>query len=273
MSLKLLVLISLTFIIAGLFYAFYPRIENFFVFFPETLLEFTPDELNLRYEDVYFETEDGERLHGWFFPVEEKSPVVLFCHGNAGNISHRLENIKLLVDQKLQVFIFDYRGYGRSSGSPSEKGLRLDGLAAHDYLTKRADISAAQIIPFGRSLGATVAMEISIGRKTRSMMIEGAFTSTREMARTMPLFYPISFMLPRSYDNLEKIGRVTVPKLVIHGTEDEIVPFSMGKRLFEAASPPKYFFPVDGAGHNDTFTTGAEIYAETIARFTHKSSI
>ncbi len=104
-------------------------------------------------------------------------------------------------------------------------------------------------------------------------MIEGAFTSTREMARTMPLFYPISFMLPRSYDNLEKIGFVTVPKLVIHGTEDEIVPFSMGKRLFEAASPPKYFFPVDGAGHNDTFTTGAEIYAETIARFTHKSSI
>ncbi|MEE8299874.1 MAG: alpha/beta hydrolase [Desulfatiglandales bacterium] len=266
-------LICLILLIGAAFYVFYPKIEDFFVFFPEKSFDRTPDELNLHYKEVYFHTEDGERLHGWLFPMKEEVPVILFCHGNAGNISHRLENIKPLLDQGLQVFIFDYRGYGRSSGMPSEKGLYLDGLAAYDYLIRREHIPPNKIIPFGRSLGATVAIEISQKREVRSIIIESAFTSTKEMARSMALFHLLSFFLPAHYNNLKKIGNVTIPKLIIHGKEDEIVSFSMGERLFEAAKAPKYFFPVQDAGHNDTFIVGGRRYFETILRFAYHSKI
>jgi fermentation-respiration switch protein FrsA (DUF1100 family) len=158
-------LLCLVFLIVTSFYLFYPKIENFFVFFPETAFDSTPHELNLRYRDIYFHTEDGERLHGWFFPLKEEFPLILFCHGNAGNVSHRLENIGPLLEQRLQVFIFDYRGYGKSSGRPSEKGLYLDGLAAYDYLTNEERIPPTNIIPFGRSLGAAVAIEIALRRR------------------------------------------------------------------------------------------------------------
>lgn len=273
MPLKLLYLFCLIALVAGSFYFFYPKIEGFFVFFPESDFDCTPNEFGLEYRDVYFQTGDGETLHGWFFELERESPVILFCHGNAGNISHRLENIEFLLNQKLQVFIFDYRGYGKSSGKPSERGLYLDGLAAYDYLTRREDVSASKIIPFGRSLGATVAIEISLRKKVRSLIIEGAFTSTQEMARTMPLFYAFSSLLPAHHNNLKKIGEVTVPKLIIHGKKDEIVPFSMGEKLFQASKPPKYFFSVDDGGHNDTFTVGGRQYLETIAAFVSHSKI
>ncbi len=264
-------LILLILIIALLAYLFYPRIESFFIFFPETHLDYTPDELHMAYKEVYFPSADGERLHGWFFPLKAECPVILFCHGNAGNISHRLENVRLLLREKLQVFLFDYRGYGRSSGSPSERGIYLDGLAAYDYLAEKERIPQAQIIAFGRSLGAAVAIEISLKRGVRSLITESAFTSTREVARSTALFFPLSYLLPAHYSNLKKIGRVAVPKLVIHGKADEIIPFSMGMRLFEAAKAPKYFLPLEGAGHNDTFLVGGRSYFEAFARFAYTS--
>ncbi len=140
MPIKWAYLICLILLMGASFYIFYPKIENYFVFFPETPFDQTPSDLNLDHKEVYFLSEDGRKLHGWFFPLKEELPVILFCHGNAGNISHRLENIRLLLDQKVQVLVFDYRGYGRSSGRPSEKGLYLDGLAAYDYLTKKEHI-------------------------------------------------------------------------------------------------------------------------------------
>jgi len=266
-------LVLLILIIALLICIFYPRIESFFIFFPETQLDYTPDELNLGYREVYFTAADGERLHGWLFPLKGECPVILFCHGNAGNISHRLENVRLLLREKLQVFVFDYRGYGRSSGSPSERGIYLDGLAAYDYLVEEDRISPANIIPFGRSLGAAVAIEISLNRKVRSLVVESAFTSTREMARSTALFFPVSYLLPAHYNNLKKIGRVTVPKLIIHGKADEIIPFSMGPMLFEAAKDPKYFLPLERAGHNDTFIVGGRSYFEAFARFAKNSHL
>jgi fermentation-respiration switch protein FrsA (DUF1100 family) len=266
-------LILLILIMAFLVYVFYPRIESFFIFFPETHLDGTPEELELHYKEVYFNTEDGKRLHGWFFPLHGESPVVLFCHGNAGNISHRLENVRLLVREGLQVFLFDYRGYGRSSGSPSEHGIYLDGLAAYDYLVKQEGISPATIIPFGRSLGAAVAIEICLRRKVRSLITESAFTSTRDVARSTALFFPVSYLLPAHYNNLRKIGQITVSKLIIHGKDDEIIPFSMGKRLFEAAKAPKHFLPLEKAGHNDTFIVGGREYFEALARFSYESKL
>lgn len=273
MPISWIYLICLVVLIVASFYLFYHKIENFFVFFPETAFDSTPHEVNLHYRDVYFHTEDGKRLHGWFFPLREEFPLILFCHGNAGNISHRLENIRPLLEQRLQVFIFDYRGYGKSSGTPSENGVYLDGLAAYDYLVKRERIPPTNIIVFGRSLGAAVAIEIALKRRVRSIIIENAFTSIKEMARSLALFHLFSFLLPAHYNNLKKIGYVATPKLIIHGKEDEIVTFSMGRKLFDAAKDPKYFFPVEGAGHNDTFIVGGRRYFETVSAFAYHSRI
>lgn len=266
-------LILFVFLLGFSFYFFYPKIENFFIFYPDRSLETVPTDWGLNYEDVSFEAGDGTRLHGWFFSLQGKNPCILFCHGNAGNISHRIENVKLLVDYGLQVFIYDYRGYGRSGGRPSETGIYQDGLAACDYLVKRKKISPDRIIIFGRSLGAAVAMEIATKRDIRSLIIESAFTSTKDMAKSMFLFQLLSPFLPPHYNNLEKIRAVTVPKLIIHGEIDEIVPFSMGQRLYQTASDPKYFLPIRGAGHNDTYFVGGNRYFQIFSDFAKNSRI
>lgn len=272
-SIKWPYLIGLILLLAASFYLFYPKIENFFVFFPETPFDLTPAEMPLNYDEVYFNTQDGKSLHGWFFPLEGEFPVILFFHGNAGNISHRLENIRLLLEQKLQVFIFDYRGYGKSSGRPSEKGIYRDGLQAYDYLVEARHLPPSRIILFGRSLGAAVAIEVALKKDARSIIIESAFTSTKDMAKTMSLFRLFSRFLPPNYNNLEKIAHVSIPKLIIHGEEDEIVPFSMGQKLFTASKAPKYFIGLEKAGHNDTYLVGGEKYFQTIAAFARDSKI
>ena len=138
-------------------YLFYPWIENFFVFYPYRTLDAMPETMGLQYRDAYFDAENGETLHGWYFPNRNEGPVILFCHGNAGNISHRLDHINRLLAKGLRVFIFDYRGYGKSRGRPSEKGVYLDGMAAYDYLIQREDILPEDIVPYGHSLGAAEA--------------------------------------------------------------------------------------------------------------------
>ena len=266
-------LILLVLFFAASFYFFYPKIENFFIFYPDRSLETTPANWGLKYEDVSFEARDGTKLHGWFFPLPGKGPTILFSHGNAGNISHRIDNIKRLLDCGLQVFIYDYRGYGRSGGKPSEIGLYQDGLAAYDYLVERKGISPDRIIPFGRSLGAAVATEIATKRDVRSLIIESAFTSTRDMAKNMFLFQLLSPFLPHHYNNLGKIKSIAVPKLIIHGEADEIIPFSMGEMLYRAANAPKYFFPIHGAGHNDTYFIGGKKYFQIFSGFAKNSRI
>ncbi|MBN1102498.1 MAG: alpha/beta hydrolase [Deltaproteobacteria bacterium] len=267
MPVQWIYLVCLVALCGALFYLFYPRVENFFVFFPQRSLEFSPQALGLPYKDVTFESGDGKRLHGWYFASRQEGPVILFCHGNAGNISHRLDNVSRLLGKGLRVFIFDYRGYGKSEGRPSEKGIYADGLAAYDYLLHREGISADEIVPFGRSLGGAVAVEVALGRRVKALVLESAFTSMRDMAKTMPLFLPISPFVPDHYNNLEKVSRVKVPLLVIHGDADELIPFSMGERLYAAAGAPKFFYPIRGAGHNDTYVVGGEGYFRNFATF------
>ena len=266
-------LILLVFFLAAAFYFFYPKIENFFIFYPDRSLETVPSDWDLNFEDVSFEAGDGTKLHGWFFPLPGKEPTILFCHGNAGNISHRIENVKLLLDYGLQVFIYDYRGYGRSGGRPSETGIYQDGLAAYDYLVERKKILPDRIIPFGRSLGAAVAIEIATRRDVRSLIIESAFTSTKDMAKSMFLFQLLSPFLPPHYNNLRKIKGIHVPILIIHGESDEIVPFSMGQRLYQAAFVHTLFFHLRGAGHNDTYFIGGEGYFQIFSGFAKNSRI
>jgi fermentation-respiration switch protein FrsA (DUF1100 family) len=184
-----------------------------------------------------------------------------------------LENIKLLFEQDLQVFIFDYRGYGKSKGSPSETGLYQDGLAAYDYLVQERGILPDRIILFGRSLGAAVAIHIAVERDVRSLILESAFTSTKDMARTMFLFRIFSPFVPAHYNNLQKLKHILIPKLIIHGNRDELVPFSMGKKLYGSAHPPKYFMPIEGAGHNDTYSIGGKRYFQALNAFAKNSEI
>ena len=253
---------------------FYPQLENSIIFYPDKNLDDNPSNWNLSCKDVRFVTSDGEKLHGWFFPLSGKAPVLLFCHGNAGNISHRIENVERLVNRGISVFLFSYRGYGLSSGRPSENGIYRDGVAAYDYVTESEKISPDRIAVFGRSLGGAVAIEVALQRKVRCMIIENTFTSIRGMSKTLFPWLLFSPFLPHHYDNITKIADVSVPKLIVHGKNDKIVPFKMGKELFALATGNKIFLPVDGAGHNDTYVVGGKAYFDAIANFTssHTSS-
>lgn len=268
------IIIIILLILTALAFSFnYKKIENYFVFSPQKTLDCDPGDFHLKWRDVFINAPDGNILHGWIFPVDSNAPFILFCHGNAGNISHRLDNIRLLTEMKLNALIFDYSGYGRSSGKPSEEGLYLDALAAFDYLVNEEKIRPENIILFGRSLGAAAAIDVATKRNPKSLIIESGFLSTRDMARHMPAFSILSPFLPADYNNIRKIPLVSVPKLIIHGTRDDIVPFSMGKKLFESANSPKYFYPINGAGHNDTYAVGGKEYVDVFKNFVRGSSI
>jgi len=266
-------LVALVLILVTSFFLFYPRVESFFIYFPQSHFDFSPEEFRLQYKEAFFNTEDGKRLHGWFFQAGKNSPVILHFHGNAGNISHRLDLVQPFQRKGFSTFLFDYRGFGKSSGRPSETGLYRDGIAAWTYLAEKEKIAQERIVLHGHSIGAAVAIEVALEKKVRGLVIESAFTSTKDMAKGMALFALFSPLLPAHYNNIEKIGRVSVPKLIVHGDRDEIVPFSMGQKLFEAATDPKFFYPVKDAGHNDVFIVGGEKYFEVFAEFARNGKL
>jgi uncharacterized protein len=244
------------------------RIEDRFIFHPDHVTDRDPSHIGLTFENVFFTTQDGIRLHGWFIPHEDARATLVWFHGNAGNISDRLLNIKLLHDRiNTNIFIFDYRGYGRSEGSVSEKGTYLDGEAAIAYLLGRDDAATRKLILFGRSLGAAVAAEMATRFTTLGLILESPFVSIREMAREIFPSLPISWLLRTRYDTLEKVRLVKTPILVLHGDRDATVPFAHGKRVFEVASQPKRFHRIVGASHNDTFVVGGEEYYEILREF------
>ena len=243
-------------------------IEQRLLYFPDPQIVATPAVFDLQYEEVTLTTSDNVKLHGWFVPGEDGKPVVLFFHGNAGNISHRLDNIRLLHKLGMAVFIFDYRGFGKSQGTPSEKGLTRDAIAALNWLKSR-DWSDDQIVYFGRSLGAGVAVNLAEKHPPAKLILETPFTSVRAMGR---YHYPIlnitlGWMLRDQFDNLEKINQIDVPLLIFQGDRDSIVPESMARALFAEASEPKNFHLIKGAGHNDTYERGGNEYWEVWRRF------
>lgn len=242
--------------------------EEKFIFYPSDKIDETPRDHGLAFDDIYFATTDGVRLNGWFVPYPGAQTTLLWFHGNAGNISHRLENIKLLHDKvKINVFIFDYRGYGRSGGNVSEEGTYRDGEAALNYLRTREDVGKERIVFFGRSLGAAVAVELATREKCLALILETPFASIREMAKVVFPLLPIGPLLRTRYDVVEKIRKVKVPVLVLHGDRDEVVPFEQGKKVFEAAPNPKEFYTIRGAHHNDTYIVGGEAYFAVLKNF------
>ncbi|MBI3988988.1 MAG: alpha/beta hydrolase [candidate division NC10 bacterium] len=240
--------------------------EKRLIFYPHKTIIATPADEGLAYDDVSFKTSDGVVLNGWFVPGKPGSATLLWFHGNAGNISHRVENITLLHNLLgIHVFIFDYRGYGRSEGKVSEKGTYRDAEAAYTYLRSRKDLDPSKIVFFGRSLGAAVAVEMALRAQCAGLILESPFTSIREIANHV--FPLVGFLFRTRYDSLSKIKRIRVPLLILHGDQDEIVPFSMGRRLFEAANEPKEFYRIKGADHNDTYLVGGIAYFEALGRF------
>ena len=240
--------------------------EKGIVFFPDPHLVGTPGDWGLSYEDAWFNAADGAKLHGWWVP-KPGAPVFLWFHGNAGNISHRLENIRLLHDLVgVQVFIFDYREYGRSQGRISREGTFLDAAAAYRYVADLRQIPPSEVILFGRSLGTVLATDVATLWPCRCLILESPFTNSSDMARQL-LPFMVDWRPKVPYDNLGKIGQVNVPVLVIHGSHDEIIPVDMGRRVFAAANSPKDLYIIPGAHHNDTYLVGGRTYFARLRAF------
>jgi fermentation-respiration switch protein FrsA (DUF1100 family) len=220
-------------------------------------------------EDCFFQTADGVRLHAWWVSAVQDAdgPVLLWFHGNAGNITHRADNLAMLAGSDLGVLLVDYRGYGRSEGRPSERGIYADGEAAYDYLTRARGVEPRRIVCFGRSLGTAVALHVATVRPVSGLILETPFTSARDMARRMMPILPIWPLIRTKMDNVERVRRLRVPLLVIHGDRDEVVPFEQGKAVFDAAPEPKEFLALKGAAHNDTYLVGGAPYIDKVRDF------
>ncbi len=244
-------------------------IELSYIFFPERELLMTPEDVGLSYQDVYFHTDDEVRLHGWYIPNQGGDRVLLFFHGNGGNISHRVENLKLLHALGLNIFIFDYRGYGQSGGVASEKGTYRDAEAALSYLTSAKGVSLGQVVLFGRSLGGAVAIDLACRHSFPGIILESTFTSFADLLR--PFVPSVAEAIKGKFNSLRKIGQISAPLLFFHGNRDELVAYGNGKELFAAANEPKEFYTIEGAGHNDTYYCGGEPYWRKIKEFVDKN--
>jgi len=241
-----------------------------FIYFPEIALKGTPDHIGLDFEDVWLRTADGVRVHAWFVPGHS-DVTWLWCHGNGGNLSARLDNLRQVHDQiGANVLLLSYRGYGLSEGVPTEQGTYEDARAALRHLLERPDIDRDRIVYFGRSLGGAVATKVATEHAPTAMVLESAFPS---IPRVAPLHAPwvglplLRRIIPYRYETTTHLRSVTAPVLVIHGEMDDIVPLRFGRAVFEAAPEPKQWYEVKGAGHNDVELIGADAYYATINGF------
>jgi len=225
---------------------------------------------NLPITDVWFQASDGVKLHGWFVEAPESFAVLLWCHGNAGNIIHRLENIAELYRRGVSVFIFDYRGYGQSQGRPSEPGLYQDAMAAYEVLTRQRHIPPERLVLFGRSLGAAVAAALATQRKAAGLILETPFPSVAAVVRAHYGPLPLHWFLRARYNLLERLQDIRIPVLVLHGDRDRVVPLALGRQVYEAAHEPKAFYLIRGADHNDTYAVGGEPYFQRVLAFIHQ---
>jgi fermentation-respiration switch protein FrsA (DUF1100 family) len=217
--------------------------------------------------DMTFETDDGERLHAWWVPARVRSlGHVLLCHGNAGNIGDRRPYVDLLATAGFDVLAFDYRGYGRSSGRPSENGLYRDARAARAALLGRPEVDAARVIYLGESLGGSVALALALEQRPAGLILQSAFTSVRDMARVHYPFIP-PVLVPDAFPSLRLIGGLRAPLLVLHGERDEIVPLIYGEALADAAPEPKRIHIFRAAGHNDLLARAASEWTQAIVEW------
>jgi len=242
--------------------------QSHLVFYPGTGRELiaTPARIGLSYEDLHLETSDGISLHGWYIPATQPHGTVLFLHGNAGNISHRLDSVLMFHRLGYNMLIFDYRGYGNSSGAPTEQGTYSDAEAAWHYLTEQRHTPSCRIVLYGESLGGAVAAWLAARQTPAALVIASGFTSVPDLAQNIYPFLPVRWLARIRYDTREYLRSVAVPVLIAHSPEDDIIPFEHGRALFAAANPPKQFLELAG-GHNDGFIFMRESWVKVLGDF------
>ncbi len=243
-------------------FLFQPRL----VYFPMKAMAATPAAIGLRYEDVILETAAGTTVHGWYLPGRENARTLLFLHGNAGNISHRLDSLHLFHQLGLNVLIIDYSGFGRSGGKPGEQQTYEDARLAWRYLTDTRGVAPARIVIFGRSLGGGVATWLASRETPGGLILESSFTSVPALARKYYPIFPMRWLARIRYDNASRLPQVRCPVLIAHSRDDEIVPIEHGRALFALARDPKRFLEMRG-GHNGGFLMSGESYRAGLARF------
>ena len=236
------------------------------VYQPVRELHMNPGSIGLAYEDVTFETDDEISLTGWFIPEKNAEKTVLFCHGNGGNISHRIDSIRIFHELGLNTFIFDYRGYGRSAGKPTEAGTYKDADAAWHYLIDTQGILPRNIIVFGRSLGGALAAWIAVNHSPGALILESSFISIPELGASLYPWLPVRMLARFKYDTLSRLKEIRCPVMVVHSRDDEMIPFSHGQALFEAAREPKELLVIEGP-HNDGFLLSESTYKDSLTAF------
>ena len=235
-------------------------------FYPYRQLYQTPDDWGLAYEDVFLTTPDETRVHGWYLPREGSQRALLFMHGNGGNISHRRDSLDIFHRLGFNVFIFDYRGYGRSEGVPGERGLYEDAATAWQYLVDQRGFASDDIVVFGRSLGASVAARLAAEVGPAGLIMESSFNSARGMAQSvLPLLSRIVVMR-FNFNTAAYVRRVMCPVLVAHSPDDDIIPFQLGQVVYEAANQPKAFLTMQG-DHNSGFLQSQPGYEQGLREF------
>ncbi|RPI95979.1 MAG: alpha/beta hydrolase [Spirochaetales bacterium] len=241
--------------------------QSSLVFHPERRIVTTPEAAGMHHDEVSFTAADGVPLAGWWVPGDPGRDTVLFCHGNAGNISYLLETIRILRSVGLNVFVFDYRGFGASGGEPSEKGTYRDVEAAWRYLIEGRRMDPGNIIVMGRSLGGSIAAYCAMKYAPRALIVESAFSSMSDAAKNFCSCTPVSALVLRyRYDTVAHVARVKCPVLIIHSRYDEVIPFSHALKIFEAAAQPKDLLEIRG-DHNGGFLLSEKGYKSGIVMF------
>ena len=228
----------------------------------------TPKDVGIDYEEGFFPS-GKERLYYWFVKNPLSHKVILFFHGNAGNLSNRVGLIQALYDAGFSVFAFDYRGYGKSSGRPSEAGLYEDGRCAYDFLAVHKGVLSEDIILYGRSLGGAVAVNTALGMDKGRLVVDAAFTDLKSVAKRLYPYLPVGFLLKYRFDNLSKIRAIKIPVLFVYSREDELIPISMGKALFEQCRAEKTIIFLNHGGHNDAFFYDQGRFLKALSDFAH----
>jgi uncharacterized protein len=227
-------------------------VERSLIFAPSRYPAGNWNPAGLKFEDAWFASADGVRLHGWYVPHAHPRAVVLYCHGNGGNVADWAGAARELHDRvAVSVLLFDYRGYGRSDGTPTEAGVLADARAARAWLAQRAGIAESQIVLMGRSLGGAVAVDLAANDGARALVLESTFTSLPDVGQTMYPLLPVRLLMRTELDSAAKIARYHGPLLQSHGTADRLIPYPIGRRLFDKANEPKQFIPIAGCDHND----------------------
>ena len=240
--------------------------QSHLVYFPEKQIGNTPEAIGLDYTAVNIATGDGETLHGWWAPVADAKGTVLFFHGNAGNISHRIDYLTMFKQLGYNTLLFDYRGYGQSSGTPSESGTYLDAQAAWRYLIEIQGIGPERIVLFGESLGGAVAAWLAAREKPGLLALVSTFTSAPDLAAEIYPFLPVRWISRFDYNTLEFLQSITCPVFIAHSPQDEIIPYRHGQRLFQAAPEPKQFLPLQGT-HNTGFIFMQPVWKRALGAF------